>query len=48
MSIITRSVTKTLKSLITKNVDTFQIKIEKIEKKIFEKNEKNLIDNVVI
>ena len=47
-SIITRSVMKTFKSLITKSVDTFRIKIKKTEKKTFEENEKNLINNVVI
>ena len=46
--IITRSVMKTLKSLITENVNTFRIKVEKTEKEIFEENEKDLIDNVVI
>ena len=39
---------KTLESLITKSVDTFRIKIKKIEKKTFKENEKNLIDNVII
>ena len=39
---------KTLKSLITESVDTSRIKVEKIEKKTFEENEKNLINNVVI
>ena len=43
-----RSVIKTFKSLITKNVNTFRIEVEKIEKETFEKNEKNLINNVVI
>ena len=47
-SIITRSVMKTLKSLITENVNISQIKVEKIEKKTFEENEKDLINNVVI
>ena len=47
-SIITRSITKTFQSLITESVDTSQIKIKKTEKKAFEKNEKNLIDNIVI
>ena len=48
ISIITRNVTKTFKLSFTKNVDTFQIKIKKIEKRIFEKNKKDLIDNVII
>ena len=48
MSIITRNVTKTLKSLITKSVDIFLIEIEKTEKETFEEDEKNLINNVVI
>ena len=47
-SIITRSVIKTLKSLIIKSVNTLRIKIEKTKKEIFEKNEKDLIDNIVI
>ena len=47
-SIITRSVTKTFKSLITESVDISRIKIKKNEKEIFEKNEKDLINNVVI
>ena len=47
-SIITRSVTKTLKSLIIKNVNTSWIKVEKTEKETFKEDEKNLINNVVI
>ena len=47
-SIITRSVTKTLESLITKSINTFQVEIEKTEEEIFKKDEKNLINNVVI
>ena len=47
-SIIIRNIIKTFKSLIIKSVDTFRIKIEKIKKEIFEKNEKNLIDSIVI
>ena len=39
---------KTFKLLITKNVDTFRIKIKKIKKETFEEDEKNLIDNIVI
>ena len=42
------SVTKTLKSLITESVDISWIKVEKTEKKTFEKDEKDLIDNVII
>ena len=47
-SIITRSVTKTFKSLITKSVNILRIEVEKTAKETFEKDEKNLIDNVVI
>ena len=39
---------KTFESLITKSVNTSRIKIEKIKKKTFEKNEKDLINNIVI
>ena len=39
---------KTLKSSITKSVDTSRIEVKKTEKETFEKDEKNLIDNVVI
>ena len=48
MLIITRSIIKTFKSSIIENVDTSRIKIKKIEKETFEKNEKDLIDNVII
>ena len=41
----TRNVTKTLKSLFIKSANIFRIKIKKTE---IEKNEKNLINNVVI
>ena len=47
-SIITRSVTKTFKSLITESVDISRVKVKKIEKETFEEDEKDLIDNVVI
>ena len=47
-SIITRNVTKTLELLIIKNVNISRIEVEKTEKKTFEENEKDLIDNVVI
>ena len=47
-SIIMCNVTKTFKSLITKSVNISRVKIEKIEKKTFRENEKNLINNVVI
>ena len=47
-SIFTHNVIKTLKSTFVENVEISQIKIQNIKKKIFEKNEKNLIDNVVI
>ena len=48
MSIITRNITKTFKLFFIKNVDTSRIKIEKIKKEIFEKNEKDLINIIVI
>ena len=47
-SILTRSVIKTFKSTFAENVETLQIEIQNTKKKIFEKNEKDLIDNVVI
>ena len=48
MSIITRNIIKTFKSLIIKSVNIFRIKVKKTEKKTFEENEKNLINNVII
>ena len=48
ISIITRSVTKTFKSLIIKNFNISRVELKKTEKKTFEKNEKDLINNVVI
>ena len=39
---------KTFESSITESVNILRIKVEKIEKEIFEEDEKNLIDNVVI
>ena len=48
MSIIIYNVIKTFKSLITKSVNILQIKIKKIEKKNFEKDKKDLINNIVI
>ena len=47
-SIFTRSVTKAFESTFVENVETSQIKIQNTKKKTFEKDEKNLIDNVVI
>ena len=47
-SIFTRSVIKALKSTFTENVEISQVKIQNTKKKILEKNEKNLINNVVI
>ena len=43
-----RSVIKTFKSLFTKNVDIFRIKIKNAEEETFEKNKKDLINNIVI
>ena len=48
ISIITRSVMKTLESSITESVNIFRIEIKKIKKETFEKDKKDLIDNVVI
>ena len=39
---------KAFKSSIIKSVNTSRVEVEKIEKKTFEEDEKNLIDNVVI
>ena len=47
-SIFTRNVTKMFKLMFIKNVETSQIKIQNMKKKIFKEDEKNLIDNVVI
>ena len=47
-SIFTRNVMKTFELMFVKNVKTSQIKIQNIKKKIFEEDEKNLINNVVI
>ena len=47
-SMFTHSVTKTFKSTFVENVETSQIKIQNTKKKIFKKDEKDLIDNVVI
>ena len=47
MSIFTRSVIKTLRSRFVENVEISSI-IQNTEKEIFEKDEKNLIDNVII
>ena len=47
-SIFTRNVMKTLESTLVEDVETSQIKIQNIKKKILEKDEKDLIDNVVI
>ena len=46
--IFTCNVTKMLKSTLVENVETSQIKIQNTKKKIFEKNKKDLIDNVII
>ena len=48
MLIITHNIIKTLKLLFVKNVDILWIKMKKTEKKTFEKDEKNFINNVVI
>ena len=47
-SIFIRSVMKALKSTLAENVEISQIEIQNMKKKIFEKDEKNLINNVVI
>ena len=47
-SIFTRNVTKTLKSTFVENVETSQIKIQNMKKKIFKENKKDLINNIVI
>ena len=47
-SIFTRSVTKTFESTFVKNIEISQVKIQNTKKKIFEKNKKDLIDNVII
>ena len=47
-SIFTRNVTKTFKSAFVKNVEISQIEIQNTKKNFFEKNQKDLIDNVVI
>ena len=47
-SIFTRNVIKMFKSTFVKDIETSQIEIQNTKKKTFEKNEKNLIDNVVI
>ena len=47
-SIFTRNVTKAFKSTFVENVKISQIEIQNTKKKIFKKNEKNLIDNVII
>ena len=47
-SIFIHSVIKTFKLTFVENVEISQIKIQNIKKKIFEKDEKDLIDNVVI
>ena len=47
-SIFTRNVTKMFELTFIENVETSQIKIQNTKKKIFEKDEKDLIDNVVI
>ena len=43
-----RSVSKTFESSIIKNVNTSRIKVKKIKNFFFEKNKKDLINNVVI
>ena len=47
-SIFIHNVIKTFKSTLAENVKTSQIEIQNIKKKMFEKDEKDLIDNVVI
>ena len=36
------------KSLITESVNISQVKVKRIEKETFEKDKKNLVDNVII
>ena len=47
-SILTRSVMKTFKSTFAENVETSQVKIQNTKKNFFKKDEKDLIDNIVI
>ena len=47
-SIITRSVIKMFKLTFIKSVDISEIKMKKTQKKTFEKDEKNLIYNIII
>ena len=47
-SIFTRNVIKTFKSTFVEDVETSQVKIQNTKKKIFEEDEKDLIDNIVI
>ena len=46
--IFIHNVMKTFKSTFVENVETSQVEIQNTKKKTFEKNEKDLIDNVVI
>ena len=39
---------KIFKSTFVENVETSQVEIQNTKKKIFEKDEKDLIDNVII
>ena len=47
-SIFIRNVIKVFKSALAEDVETSQIKIQNMKKKILKKDEKDLIDNVVI
>ena len=46
--IFTRNIIKIFKSMFVEDVETLQIKIQNTKRKTFKKDEKNLIDNVVI
>ena len=47
-SIFTRSVIKMFESTFAESAETSQVKIQNTEKKTFEEDEKDLIDNVII
>ena len=47
-SMFTCNVIKTLKLTFVENVETSQIKIQNMKKKIFKENKKDLINNIVI
>ena len=47
-SIFIHNIMKTFKSIFVENIETLQIEVQNTKKKIFKKNKKNLIDNVII